>query len=612
MNITKTRVIIAGGLLLGIGGFAWGMFGSAPTQTFVTDVVKRGDLQHTVEVTGELKSVTDLSLAFETSGTVSAVFVEAGDSVRAGDVLAELGTSELGAAAEQARQGVVAAQAELDLRLTGISSEEEAAERAGVAVAAAQLSAASTDLDTALLTEAMGNAQDAATVASAQSDFDQVATQNAEATEQASEGLHAALNTALIIIRTGLESADQVLGVENTLLNIDIDEYVGILDRNTLTDATEAFVLAADARDEAEDLVLALTEDALEADVLLAYANVSSAMTYTSNTLLYVSRALDASMSDSGDFSNADLIALRATIAAERTTVSTGMTALRTAKYTYDTALRQADDRLTDATNALALAEAQQHSGEATRSAAVLKAEAAIAIQTANMARAEALLAQVLADPREIDVAALRAAVARADAEYTAALARLRKAQVRAPIDGVVTRVAFDIGEQVSAGQEMIGEIAGNDTYEIILDVPEADIASLATGQVADVTFDAFGDRVMFSGSVYAVDPAEKVISDVVFYEVSVVLNTDQDVSMLKPGMSANVTVHTQERTDVLFVPSRAILERDTVPYVRVPKNEHEFEEVLVTVGLRADDGLSEIVSGVEEGTAVVISVKTE
>ena len=612
MKFTKFRIVV---LVVGVVilfGFGYAFSSPSNAQIFVTDVVKRGSVVQTVEVTGELKSVSDLALSFETSGAVSSISVAVGDEVKAGDVLAELGTSELGATAEQARQGVVAAQAELDLRLEGISSEEEVAERAGVAVAEAQLSAASIDLDAALTAQITGDAQDAAMFASAQSDYDQVAAQNAEATSQAAEDLDVALDASLITIRAGLQSADQVLGVDNTILNIDIDQYVGVLDQTTLNDAEDAFEQAAEMRDDAEDDVLALTSSSTEAEVLMAYASVSTALSFTSNTLLYTSRVLDASVSDSGDFSNADLIAIRATIAAERSTVSAEISTLLSAKQAYDSAIRLADDRQTDAANALALTEAQEASGEASREAAVAKANASVAVQTANVAQAQARLAQVLADPRDIDVAGLRAAVGRAQAEYVGATARLRKAQVIAPIDGIITNIAFDIGEQISVGTTMISEIAGNDTYELVLDVPEADIAKLAAGQIADVTFDAFGDRVVFSGTVYSVSPAAHVISDVVFYEVKVVLNADQDVSMVKSGMSADVIIHTNDRVNVLYVPSRAILERNNAPYIRVPKNEHEFEEVPVTLGVKADDGLTEIVSGVTDGQTVIVSITSK
>ncbi|MFA6018457.1 MAG: efflux RND transporter periplasmic adaptor subunit [Patescibacteria group bacterium] len=612
MKLTRFRIgLLAVTVALILGGI-WFFTRPVTAQTFVTDTVKRGLLIQTVEVTGELKSVSDLSLSFETSGTLTSIFTNIGDVVKAGDVLAELNTSELGAAAEQARQGVVAAQADLDLKLEGISSEEEASERASLALAQAQFDAASIDLRSAVIAETAGNAQDAATVASSQSDYDQVAAQNDETISQAAEDLDTALIAGLITVRSGLEAADQILGVENGLLNIEYEPYVGILDITTISNAHDAFEEAMAARDSAEDAVLALTTSSTEAEVLVAYSRVYTALSFVSNTLLYTSRVLDASVSDSGTFSNADLVALRSTIAAERSTVSSAISSLISSKQLYDTALRQSTDRITDATNALALAQAQQDAGEASRSSAVLKAEASLAVQTASLSKAQALLNKVLADPRDIDVAGLKASIARAQADYDAALARLRKAQIIAPIDGIVTNIVFDVGEQVSVGTQMITEIAGNDTYEITLDVPEADISKLAVGQTADITFDAFGDRVNFSGSVYSLNPGEKVISDIVFYEAKVLLNTEQDVSMLKPGMSANVIIRTNQREDVLYVPTRTILERNGLPYIRVPKNSQEFDEVAVTMGLKADDGMTEVLTGVTEGQTVIVTVKTQ
>lgn len=612
MIFTRKRILISIGAILLVGGALWAFFPKSSAQTFITEVVKRGDLRQTVEVTGELKSATDLSLAFETSGTVTTIPFEIGDDVKKGDVLAELGTAELGAAVEQARQAVLSAQAQVDLQVAGISSEEETAQRAQVAVVQAQYDGAVIDLDSALTSQSTGDAADSATLASAQTDYDQVAAQNSEATSQASEDLYTQLSASLATIRAGLDSADQILAVENTLFTIDTKRYLGVLDPTTLSDARDAYEDAAEARDSAEEAVLALSEASESSEVLVAYSKVSTALSLVSNTLLYTSRVLGATVSDTVDLSNADLIVLQTMIATERSAVSTGLSALRSTKQTYDSAVRQASDREIDATNALALARAQQAAGEATRQASVLKAQASLAISTANLTKAQADLDKVLADPRDIDLAGLQANVGRAQADYDAAIARLHKAQIIAPVDGVVSDIIFDIGEQITAGQAMIAEIAADDAFEIVLDVPEADISKLAVGQLADITFDAFGDNQMYKGSVYSVNPAQKVISDVVFYEAKIVLDIDQDLSLLKPGMSANVTIATNQRTDVLYVPTRAVLERGGVPYVRVPKNDSEFNEVTVTTGLKADDGLTEILSGVNEGQTIVTTIKTK
>lgn len=598
-------------LLLVIGGI-WKATSSSAQVTFVTDVVQRGSLQQTVDVTGELQSVTDLSLAFDTSGSVKTIKAKIGDVVEAGDVIATLGADELSAAADQARQAVLQAQASLDAKNAGISTEEEAAQRAGVAVAQAQVNAAGIDADNAQLQESTGNTADAAAVASSQSDYDQVSAKNVEAEAQASEDLETALTAALVSIRGGLATADQIFAVNNSLLDDEYHLYLGVNDPSSMSEGKAMFVQAEESRDAAENALIALSDAPTSAEISNIYLSTNTAFTQVSETLLYAARALDASVSDSGTFSNADLNTLKSTIAGERTTVASARGALESSKQTYDTVIRENADRFTDATNALSLAKANQSAGKANRSATVAKANATLLVQQASLTQSQAALDQVLAKPRGVDVAGLKAAVGSAEANERAALARLRKTEIVAPIDGVISDIVYDIGEQVSAGQEMVTMFAQGDAYDIALDIPESDITKIAVGQTADITFDAFGDKMKFSGSVYSINPAQKVIQDVVFYEAKVVLSGGNDEGVLKPGMSANVTILTNLRDGALYVPSRSVLEKDGQPYVRIPKNDHEFDERSVTTGLKADDGLTEIVDGVSENETVVVTVKSQ
>jgi HlyD family secretion protein len=612
MRLKKSWLIGGGIVLVLVIGGIWKATSSSAQVTFVTDTVQRGSLKQTVDVTGELQSVTDLSLAFDTSGSVRTIKAKIGDAVKAGDVIATLGADELAAAVDQAHQAVLQAQASLDAKNAGISTEEEAAQRASVAVAQAQVDAATIDASNALLQESTGNAADAASVASSQSDYDQVAAKNAEAQDQASEDLATALTAGLVSVRGGLATADQIFAVNNSLLDDEYHQYLGVNDPSAMSEGRAMFVQAEESRDAAEDALIALSDTPTVTEMTAIYTSTNTAFTQVSSTLLYAARALDASMSDSGTFSNADLNSLKSMIAAERTAVASAQAALMSSKQAFDTTIRENADRLTDATNALALAKANQSAGKVNRAATVAKANASLLVQQASLVQAQAALDQVLAKPRSVDVAGLEAAVGSAEANERAALARLRKTEIVAPIDGVISDIAYDIGEQVSAGQEMVTMFAQGDAYEIALDIPESDISKIAVGQATEITFDAFGDKVKFSGSVYSINPAQKVIQDVVFYEAKVVLSDENDVSVLKPGMSANVTILTNMRDGALHVPSRSVLEKDGKPYVRVPKNDHEFDERFVTTGLKADDGLTEITEGLNENETVIVTVKSE
>ena len=143
---------------------------------------------------------------------------------------------------------------------------------------------------------------------------------------------------------------------------------------------------------------------------------------------------------------------------------------------------------------------------------------------------------------------------------------------------------------------------AGNN--EIKVQVPESDIAKLKTGQLADITLDAFGSADHFSGHISFIDPASTVIQDVVYYEVTVLFDANDE--RIKPGMTANVDVTTAELKDVLVIPLRAVKYNEKrEAYVELLQGV-EVVTKSVQVGLRGDDGLVELVSGLEDGDIVI------
>ncbi|MFA6494639.1 MAG: efflux RND transporter periplasmic adaptor subunit, partial [Candidatus Paceibacterota bacterium] len=110
-------VIVAG--LIGWG--AWSMRPKPPVYTYST--VTRRDLVQEVSVTGRVTPAEDVSLAFQAGGRVSKTYVKVGDTVMAGDLLADLQTADLRANLEQANAQVDAARANLNQLRNGPRSE---------------------------------------------------------------------------------------------------------------------------------------------------------------------------------------------------------------------------------------------------------------------------------------------------------------------------------------------------------------------------------------------------------------------------------------------------------------------------------------------------------
>jgi multidrug efflux pump subunit AcrA (membrane-fusion protein) len=140
-------------------------------------------------------------------------------------------------------------------------------------------------------------------------------------------------------------------------------------------------------------------------------------------------------------------------------------------------------------------------------------------------------------------------------------------------------------------------------------DVSEANIAQLKIDQTVDITFDALGPDRHFSGQVLTINPGATVVSGVVNYKVKASLNNVPDI---KPGMTANMTILVGQKDNVLAVPMRGIITRENKKFVRVidDAKKKTYHEVEVQIGLEADGGLVEIVSGLGEGQEVVTFIK--
>jgi len=199
--------------------------------------------------------------------------------------------------------------------------------------------------------------------------------------------------------------------------------------------------------------------------------------------------------------------------------------------------------------------------------------------------------------------------VAQANASLTLARANLNDAIIVAPTDGTITKKNFSVGEQSSLTTPTL-EMIGKTNLEIKVDIPESDIAKVQIGQEVEITLDAFGPDQIFKGQVVFVDPAETKIQDVVYYKVTVQFS-EQTTEGIKPGMTANVTICTAKKDQVLVVPARAVKSQNGDKYVTVliDAKKNTTEDKTVTVGLKGNEGI-EIVSGLETGEEVVTFIK--
>lgn len=243
-----------------------------------------------------------------------------------------------------------------------------------------------------------------------------------------------------------------------------------------------------------------------------------------------------------------------------------------------------------------------------TQAVNISSAESTVSTAEASLASAEASLALEKAVARNVDVEAAEAQVLTAKGQVQSAQSALENTIIRAPADGVITDVDIKPGEQATALAGVI-TLQDVDNLHIEANVSEANIALLRVGQKIDLTLDSLGPDRHFDAEIQTINPASTVISGVVNYKVTASL---EKLDEIKPGMTANLDILTGEKQNVIAIPQRAVLNQDGKKFVRVVTDlrAKTYEEVEVMTGMEADEGLVEVVSGLDEGTEIVTFIK--
>jgi macrolide-specific efflux system membrane fusion protein len=201
-------------------------------------------------------------------------------------------------------------------------------------------------------------------------------------------------------------------------------------------------------------------------------------------------------------------------------------------------------------------------------------------------------------------VAADRAAVAQAESAVTDAERTLELATLTAPIDGVISSVSIEPGDQASGTVVLLRGTA----VEISASITESNLPSVEVGQSAEVSLPALDTSVIGTVSSIDIAGATKSASGVVSY--GIVISLDSPPEGVAPSMTADVDITTATALGVLAVPVTAIGGQPGAYTVQVLDAPDRVRTVPVEVGLLTAS-LAEIRSGIDAGTVVVTGTAT-
>ncbi|MBT4349237.1 efflux RND transporter periplasmic adaptor subunit [bacterium] len=515
---------------------------------YVTQIAAKQSLQQTVEVTGSVESADDIDLNFRSTGIIQSVRAEVSDQVVAGQILANLRAANVSAQIADAQAAVMVAESDLEALLAGQSTED-------VQITEEQVVVAEIAYQTAI--DGLVNIEN---------------TRDQDLANLRSIGMNVA-SDKYFTAQYGLDI------IEDAIIDSTADSYLYVTSQSIFSQARfqyqnamiqyQDFLSILEYLDDDQEIILN-TLDSLE----LTLEAAADALNLTFDTMLVTIENSVYTSSVISEFKlsiNSQLTVVNTAI----TSVQTASANLRTQDIYYQNAITEANNSIQSAASSLRLAQAK--------------------------------LAAAVAPPRDFEITAAEARVRRAQASLARVFSDYNDTVIKAPVDGIITKVNFNAGENNSLATPVISMI-GNSNLQIEVDVPESDVTKIEVGDHVDVVLDAFSSDDKFIAKVTFIDPAATSINDVIYYQVKVSLDDVDD--RIKSGMTADLTIFTNQKNDVLAVPTRSLIYKEDGKYIKVLINEIEVVEKKITTGLKSDDGFIEILSGIEAGENVITFIK--
>jgi len=482
IKIRKSWIIIGAVVLIIVGYFAVKSFLKNPIDSYITEKASKGEVSQEISETGSVKATENLNLGFKITGKIARVDVSVGDSVRKGDILAELNLAQLSSQQRNAQAALDVAKNQYDKLLRGAISE-----------------------DIKIYEDA---------VISAQHDLDSAQNSSVNVLNDAYTKIYNSY-TAAISIKSSYFSASDQEGIK-------VQDSVSNINENMQSAKSQ---MAASLNNVYNDLKIIREQ----CDQGVYYSRVSSAD--------------------------------KATLDAHKGYINTALTNVTNSQQeinSYKIALQKAKDNLS--------------------------------LQTAG--------------PRQEDIDIYRAQMQQAQANLDSYQSQTNDGYLRSPINGRITEINAKRGETVSPGSSVIN-LLSSEPFQIKANIYEQDIVNVKQSDVVKISLVAFPKQT-FEGKVIAIYPAEKIIDNVVYYEVTI--DFPNQPEGIKSGMTADIVIETNKKEDVLRISKSAVENIDGKEIVQIA-NKKKIEDRQITTGLEGNDFV-EVLSGLSEGDEIVIGKK--
>ena len=600
-NLTLALVLVG----FGIAGYvALGPPATAKAVT-ATATVSKGSVLSSVSATGNASAATQLSLSFQTSGTVTEIDVAPGQVVTAGQVLAKITNASQQDALTSAKASLASAQAKYLQDQVVETPQQKAVDATSLQMAQNSVANAVAGITTAQASAAQDATQQAGSVQQAQQNLTTAqATAALDAKQQQTAVDQAQQNVANAQANANQDATTQEIAVNQALGQLQTDQQTYQNDQKRPICSTSSAPSSGGSSTSTPPTTQpnnCVTQSQLDSD----NAKISQ---------------------DQNQVTNAEN-AQQASALKDSQATASAQNGLANAQNSQAAAALKDAQSVQSAQNAIGTAQTGQQAAALKDQQAVQNAQQQLASAQLSQQSTAANNAVKQAPPTSATMSADQAQLDSAQAQVDTAQTNFNQTVLTAPVGGTVSLITGVVGQQAgssnssssssgsssasssstsSAGSAGSGfvTLTNLQTLQVVAGFSETDAAKIQLGEPATVTFNALPNQTL-QGKVSQIDINSQVVSNVVTYNVTVSIVNPP--AALKPGMTANVAVTTAERDAVLTLPSSAVTTTGSTTTLQVQGANGNPVAQIVTIGLRGDTN-DEITSGLNVGDKVIIT----
>ena len=580
--------------ILGGSYYLYAKFYGAKTTTTrsTTITVSSGSIRNVVKVTGKVYPVQESNLTFTKQGTITAIYKKVGDTVKAGELIAELDAKTTKLDYSNAKISLSNAQNNLNKLLRGSSETSKIRAQNTLSESEAKLELLEKQYESLIKQQENGIITSEANIKSLEEKLalaksDLAYTEQNISTNTNTNNIERDVANAYSLIESSYQLINPSLKTlrETLLLDSQATSTYGAIGENNPSLKTQFEKLYTKVVEEEKDIQTTITEVRRQTNSLTSIlvaltelrATISdlSTLTALSISVLRESRTGIDLPSDFLDKKIATMESLNASVSSKYSSINSTLASLK--NYGNDSiqdlsnknSIASKKASVTNALNDLTKAKIALEETKKTNESNLLSARQNIetqknAIKLNNASYRDSITSSTT------DLVSARNSVQSAQISVQKAELALKDYQIYSTFDGVIRDIPWVVWDTVTSSSSSSAEnisITNSGGYEIRVSLDQVDIVKIKPGMDARISLDAYANST-FTGTVSSVSPTPVESSNVVSYTAKILMpSIDKDVYS---NMSATVQIVVAEKNDVLVIPAKAIKSEKGKTYVQL------------------------------------------